>query len=213
VANVSRYDHIGPIYDVISLEPLLYRRPRRRLAELFGAMPGATVVDVGCGTGLNLDWLRRAVTPGGRVVGVEPSRSMLAAAARRVSRHRWSDVSLFKRDIDGLAEVLDDGPIVPDAFVATFVLSVVPDDADFWSVVDRIAATRPLRIGLAELGAADTASSFVRPALNLLTTIGGGKPDRRSWQRLGERDDDAIHETFLGGHVHVAVGSVRSGDR
>jgi S-adenosylmethionine-diacylgycerolhomoserine-N-methlytransferase len=210
---VSRYDHIGRLYDAISLEVLLYRRPRRRLAELFASMPGATVVDVGCGTGLNLTWLRRAVTPGGRVIGVEPSGSMLAAAERRIRRHRWADVSLINRDIDGLAAVLGAGSIMPDAFVATFVLSVVPDEAGFWSTVDAIAATRPLRIGLAELGAAHTSSSLVRPALELLTTLGAGKPDRRPWERLAERDGDAIHETFLGGHVHVTVGSVRPGDR
>ena len=61
---MSRYARLGWVYDVISLEAVLYRRPRPRLAELFGPMPGATVVDVGCGTGLNLAWLRRAVVTG-----------------------------------------------------------------------------------------------------------------------------------------------------
>jgi len=54
---------LGTIDDLNSLETVLYRRPRARPANLFGPMPGATITDVGCGTVLNPDWLRRAVTP------------------------------------------------------------------------------------------------------------------------------------------------------
>ncbi|MBA3605706.1 MAG: ubiquinone biosynthesis protein, partial [Acidimicrobiia bacterium] len=45
----DRYGLAGRLYDVVSLEPLLYRRPRARLLELLGPLPGATVVDIGCG--------------------------------------------------------------------------------------------------------------------------------------------------------------------
>ena len=47
---MKRYAHVGRLYDLVSVEPLLYRRPRQRLGELLGPIPGATVVDVGCGT-------------------------------------------------------------------------------------------------------------------------------------------------------------------
>jgi ubiquinone/menaquinone biosynthesis C-methylase UbiE len=75
------------LYDCVSVEPLLYRRLRQRLGELLGPIPGATVVEVGCGTGLNLGWLHDAVSPGGRVIGVDASESMLSAARRRTRRH------------------------------------------------------------------------------------------------------------------------------
>jgi SAM-dependent methyltransferase len=209
---MSRYAHLGSIYDVISLEAVLYRRPRAQLAELFGPMRGATVVDVGCGTGLNLAWLRQAVSPGGHVVGIDPSHSMLARARRRSRRHRWTDVTLIEGDVDGLAGVLTAASIRPDGFVATFVLSVVPCDDGFWNVVDEMASRRAVRVGLAELGPARAAPAVLRVALDTLTSLGGGHRGRRPWQRLIARDADAIHETRLGGHVHVAVGAVHHGD-
>jgi arsenite methyltransferase len=55
----------------------------RRAAELASPGPGATVVAVGHGPGVGLVPLAEAVSPGGRVVGVDPSASMRAAAARR----------------------------------------------------------------------------------------------------------------------------------
>lgn len=45
--------------------------------------PGQTTVDVGFGGGLGLDLLLRAVGPGGQVLGVEVSETMLGRAARR----------------------------------------------------------------------------------------------------------------------------------
>lgn len=205
---MSRYDHLGAVYDLLSLEAVLYRRPRARLAELLGPMPGGTVVDIGCGTGLNLAWLCAAVTSSGRVVGVDNSTSMLAAARRRVRRHGWANVTLLHADIVELGQVLTARSIEPDALVATFVLSVVADDSGFWSVVDEVAVTRPLRVGLAELGAASGAPRPLRWALDALTILGGGRRNRRPWTRLLERADDSARLQFLGGHVQVAAGCV-----
>jgi SAM-dependent methyltransferase len=204
--TAGRYEHLGPIYDAVSLE-VLYRRPRRRLADLFGALPGAVVVDLGCGTGRNLAWLRRAVAPGGRVVGVDASASMLGAAHRRARRMGWSDVTLLPGDVRELADVLAAAHVRPDAFVATFALSLVPDTERLWAAVDDAAVAHPARVGLAELGRPDGAPRVLRPALDALTAFGGGDPSREAWRALAERATDLVHETFLGGHVHVAVGT------
>jgi len=204
----SRYDHVGPIYDAVSLE-VLYRRPRRRLAELFGLLPGAVVVDLGCGTGRNLAWLRRAVAPGGRVVGVDASASMLGAARRRIRRAEWTDVTLVRGDVRAVADVLAAAHVRPDGFVATFALSLVPDTGRLWAAVDEVAAARAVRVGLAELGPADDAPRVLRPALGALTALGGGDPTSEPWRALADRATDVVHESFLGGHVHVAVGTCR----
>lgn len=47
---------------------------RKRAVAALGLARGATVVEIGCGTGLNFEYLRAAVGPRGRIVGVENYR-------------------------------------------------------------------------------------------------------------------------------------------
>jgi ubiquinone/menaquinone biosynthesis C-methylase UbiE len=61
-------------------------------------MPGQTVMEIGCGTGLNLPLLRNAVGPSGSVVGVDFSGDMLARAERKVERGGWRNVRLVQAD-------------------------------------------------------------------------------------------------------------------
>lgn len=55
----------------------------RRAVDLAAPEPGMTVLAIGHGPGVGLAPLAEAVTPGGRVVGVDPSARMRAMAARR----------------------------------------------------------------------------------------------------------------------------------
>lgn len=205
---MPRYDHVGRFYDVVSLERLVYGPPRSRLFEMLGRMPGATAVDVGCGTGLNLPALHRAVGPSGRIVGIDPSPSMLSAARRRVRRARPEGVTLVQGDAKDLEGALRAANVDSDdvtLVVATFVLSLLDDDGPFWHTVDKWAYRRPRRVALADLGHSLSAPAVTRPILRALTHLGGGDPARQPWERLIARDPDAVHETHLGGHVHLCV--------
>jgi mycothiol synthase len=53
---------------------------KRRSLELLGLEPGNSVLDVGSGTGSELAALAQIVGPGGRVVGLERSEALIAAA-------------------------------------------------------------------------------------------------------------------------------------
>ena len=79
VAVESMFDRIAPTYDrtnrVISLG--LDHGWRRRAVARLEAVPGACVLDVGCGTG---DLCRELARQGLRTVGVDRSAGMLAAA-------------------------------------------------------------------------------------------------------------------------------------
>lgn len=92
----GRYDAVGRVYDIVSLERMVYRRPRLRMLQLLAPPPGGIVIDVGCGTGLNLSPLLAALGPNGHVVGVDASASMLAAARRRVRAAGWGNVTLLQ---------------------------------------------------------------------------------------------------------------------
>lgn len=77
---------IGPAraYEVISALGFAGRRRAvfSRLVALSGAKPGDRAVDVGCGTGYLTRMLAEAVTPGGVVVGIDPSPSVIGYAER-----------------------------------------------------------------------------------------------------------------------------------
>ena len=82
------------IFDFFSDGPT--RSYRRLAAERLGRLPGATVVDLGCGTGLSFSYLVQAVGPEGRVIGLDASPDMLARARRRVERAGWGNVELVE---------------------------------------------------------------------------------------------------------------------
>jgi ubiquinone/menaquinone biosynthesis C-methylase UbiE len=56
---------------------------------------GATVLDVGCGTGLSFAPLLRAVGPTGQIIGIEQSPDMLELARARVAQQTWPNVTLL----------------------------------------------------------------------------------------------------------------------
>ncbi|HET7311441.1 MAG TPA: methyltransferase domain-containing protein [Mycobacteriales bacterium] len=65
-----------------------------QLWESAGIIPGATVVDVGCGPAAVSVVLARAVGPSGRIVGVERDEASLAAARQVVADSGVSNVEL-----------------------------------------------------------------------------------------------------------------------
>ena len=97
---------------------------RLRTVQALGLRPGATVVDVACGTGLNFSLLEAAIGPGGRIVGVDLTDAMLAQARDRIETNGWSNISLVQSDA---AEF--DFPDEVDAILSTYALSQVPDCA------------------------------------------------------------------------------------
>lgn len=61
--------------------------------------PGDTVVDLGCGTGLNFSYLHAAVSESGHIIGVDLTAAMLAKAKHRVQKAGWNNVTLIEADM------------------------------------------------------------------------------------------------------------------
>lgn len=206
-----RYATAGPVYDALSLESLLYRGPRRRLLELVDLAPGATVLDLGCGTGLSFPGILAAIGSDGRLIGLDSSASMLARAGRRASASGSRNVVLLEAEAADLLGALDREGLDPaalDAVLATYVLAVLDDDRPVWDALDRLAVLGPLRVGIADMGVASTAAP-VRAAYGVLARMGGADPTRRPWETLLRRGTAVAHEEHLSGHVHVTVADYR----
>jgi len=97
-AIVQRYDRFAriiPLFDWLFFMPPGFRR---MAAERLQLRPGSRVLEVGCGTGRNLPFLRDAVGPNGAVYGVDISSGMLAKASEQCAQNGWSNIKLLQQD-------------------------------------------------------------------------------------------------------------------
>ncbi len=113
VAKFYRWN--APIYD-LTRRPIL--RGRQQAVAALDLRPGMRVLEIGCGTGLNLPLLCRGVGESGRVVGVDYSAAML----RRARRRAGPAVELIEADASRLA--LDERF---DAALLAYSLTIIPD--------------------------------------------------------------------------------------
>lgn len=103
----SFYRLQAPIYDQTRWTFLFGRQ--KAVASL-NLKPGEAVLEIGCGTGLNFDLLRSAVSPDGFVIGIDSSQQMLARARRRIARMGWANVAVRQASVPPLdLEIRFDG--------------------------------------------------------------------------------------------------------
>jgi ubiquinone/menaquinone biosynthesis C-methylase UbiE len=93
-------------------------------ADALALTAGDTVVDLGCGTGANLGYLRERVGPEGTVMGVDLTPKMLEQARAAVERQGWRNVHLVRGD--AARPPVDD----VDGVLGTFVVGLLADPED-----------------------------------------------------------------------------------
>ncbi|WP_234329595.1 methyltransferase domain-containing protein, partial [Streptomyces sp. NRRL S-1896] len=77
------------------------------MLDALDARPGESALDLGCGPGTDLGTLAKAVSPSGRVIGIDSSQEMVEQARRRTENLPAVEVELG--DIHTLP--LEDGSI------------------------------------------------------------------------------------------------------
>lgn len=123
------YDLFALVYDR-ALEKLYYDC-RARTAEILDVDPGATVLDLACGTGQNFPHLVDKIGSEGLLIGIDRSRGMLKKAQQRVREQAWDNVVLAHRDIRTVAlpdlETACGGPVQLDRILCVLGYTVIPD--------------------------------------------------------------------------------------
>jgi len=82
------FDRVAHLYDTGWLQRALYAAVQEQALRELRARQPASVLDVGCGTGIFAARLDEELVPGG-VVGCDLSTGMLAEAATRTRQVRW----------------------------------------------------------------------------------------------------------------------------
>jgi ubiquinone/menaquinone biosynthesis C-methylase UbiE len=95
---VQRYDRIAGLIPFFEWLFFLPSGLRRNAVDRLDLKPGDSVLEVGCGTGRNLPFLRNAVGRRGRVYGVDLSPGMLSRAHGLAARYGWTNVALKEGD-------------------------------------------------------------------------------------------------------------------
>lgn len=117
--RAAGYDTVVLIYRLFGIDLEHYRS---ETIDHLALKPGDTVVELGCGTGLNFERVERRIGPQGRLIGVDLTDRMLDVARARVAQFGWANVELIQADIvcwtppDGL-----------DGIYSTLALTLVPE--------------------------------------------------------------------------------------
>jgi len=114
------FTDFAPRYDATHAWRLLKRR-EARLA--LGVQPGDRLIEIACGTGLNLPHLRQLIGDRGSLIGVDLTPAMLDIARRQVARHRWKNVEV--READAAQLPFADASF--DKAFCAFALNIIPE--------------------------------------------------------------------------------------
>jgi ubiquinone/menaquinone biosynthesis C-methylase UbiE len=201
-----RYDRISSL--IVFFEWLFFLPAglRREAAQSLELSEGERVLEIGCGTGRNLPYLRDEVGASGRVYGVDLSSGMLARAREVCDRHEWRNVALVQHDaVDYQAPELLDGVLFSLSY------NTMPHHL----VVLR-QALRQLRPG----GRLVIMDAKVPPGLGgklvlpfsiwLMKRTVLGNPLIRPWEHLAPLTDEFVMREYLFGSYYICRGVKRS---
>lgn len=217
-----KYDWAAPRYDrfsdIVLGKLLRAERYRARAVELLSDIRGATVLDIGCGTGRSFPMLLQRVGPQGRVLGLDYSAGMLQQARRLVDTHGWRNVELVQCDALNLDRVVE--PV--DAVISVWCYGIVSDlTCALERAVDVVAPGGPVSIMAFTRARPDRQPlrSFYPLYRSVLTYCGAASEDDLDDDKLREKWDkgralldarlDALHEER---HVHGTL-TIFSGRR
>jgi ubiquinone/menaquinone biosynthesis C-methylase UbiE len=117
--RAALYDMSANLYYLMGFREQAYRK---RAVAALNLKPGDTIVELGCGTGLNFPLLLQAVGPKGKIIGVDLTAQMLAQAKTRIERRGWTNVELVQADAATFEFPGNIGGVL-----STFALTLVPE--------------------------------------------------------------------------------------
>ena len=210
----QRYTSFARAYDVLSGEWPVYRAGRVTGIGALQLRPGALVLDIGCGTGLNIPLILEAVGPTGHIIGVDASANMLAQARAKAQRRGWLNVDLKDADATTLTPGWLNGRLSQEhrkdgaeAVLFTYSLSVMRNWPEAWRAAT--AAARPgARVAVVDMRTPTGTAAALAPLARLACMLGGSDITAHPWTALERDCTDVQAWSLRGGHIQVRAGTL-----
>ncbi len=207
------YDFIAPVYDGAIRS--LYLPYRQKAVQSLRLQSGQTVLDLGCGSGLNFELIMESIGTEGTLLGVDFSAKMLERAQETVDRHGWKNVYLLQKDARQLDlkdfDSIAGRSVQVDRILCTLGLSVFPAWQDvFERSFDLLA--KDGRYCVMDLF--NENNTFQTRLVNALAR---SEISRRIWEPLQNRSADYLEEKHPLMHssdvVVIASGTKPKGEK
>jgi len=194
------YDWSANLYYLIGFREFKYRKLAIQQLQLH---PGDTVVEIGCGTGLNFPLLAGAVGSEGRVIGVDLTDKMLAMARARVTKNNLTNVELVHMDATEYSF-----PDRVNGIISTFAITLIPG---YEEIVRRGAeALAPQgRMVIADLRKPDRWPMWVVNFMVWITRPFGTSLDitrRKPWEAMQTYLANTSFTKLYGGFTYISAG-------
>jgi len=198
-----RYDRLAsfiPLFDRILFLP---KDSRRRAVDRLGLTAGDRVLDVGCGTGRSLGYLRKAVGASGRVFGIDISPGMLRKAQRSCDANGWDNVELMQCDAAAFT-----APTPLDGVLFSLSYNTMPDHrAVLRRAWDQLVPGGRLVIMDAKVPPGPSGKLVLPFSLWLMKHTMLGNPFIKPWSDLAAIAENFEMEEFVFGSWYVCWGT------
>ena len=201
--RAAKYDISANLYYLIGIREFAYRKKAVSALKL---ERGDTVVEIGCGTGLNFRLLREQVGSEGKIISVDLTAEMLSAANKRIERQNWSNIELVQSDATAYGF-----PDRTDGIISTFAITLIPE-------YDRIikngaAALSPnKRLVVLDFKLPDSWPMWLIKFFVIITRPFGvtlDLADRHPWESIDRYLNLKEFKSFYFGGIYVAAGEKR----
>jgi len=198
--RAGAYDISANLYYLIGFREARFRK---QAISRLGIKEGDTVVEIGCGTGLNFRYVMPHIGTTGKLVGVDLTDSMLEKARQRVVSNDWQNVDLVNADASQYAF-----PANTNAVYSTFALTLIPEFEDVIANAAR-ALTPGGRLVILDLKQPERWPLWAVKIGVLLTRPFGVSLDlavRKPWIAMEKYFANVTVQELYGGFAYIAVG-------
>jgi len=200
----DKYDFAVKLYPLLGIKIGKYRKMTIDALKL---SKGDTVVELGCGTGLNFSLVLEKIGPEGKLIGVDLVDKMLDQARKRVKENGWNNVELIQSDFTDYGF-----PKEVDGIFAGGALQYSPE---YDKIIKRgYDALKPgKKFALLDFKMSQGPARIFAPILIFFTSPFEAKKEyleRHGWKSIEKYFDDTSYLEGWGGFLYLSVGKKKA---